>query len=152
MLVVLLLRDQLLLGPGSILLLTTCGNLLAVATAVRWQRMADRHGSQKVMASAGLLMAVCLVVFGTLRPGRAPLLIVAAICALVPEAESGNYVAASRGYMLRMHPELRHATNAIWSAGTALPCGISAVLMGIWLRTGSTAHYVFAAWGTRQSC
>lgn len=147
LLVLLLLRDQLLLGPGLILLLTTCGNLLAVPTTTRWRRIADRHGSTVVMAANGLLAVGCLIVIACLRPGHAPLLVVAAVCALLPVAESGNYVAGYRGYMLRMKPELRHAANAVWSAGTAVPSGISAVLMGFWLRGGTTGHYVLAAWG-----
>lgn len=147
LLVVLLLRDELSLGPGLILLLTTCGNVLAVSTSTRWRRIADRHGSAKVMATAGLLVVLCLIVIGCLPGGRAPLVLVAAVCALLPVAESGNYVAASRGYMLRMRPEMRHATNAVWGAGTALPGGISAVMMGFWLRSGLTGHYVIAAWG-----
>ncbi len=147
LLVLLFLRDQLLMGPGLILLLTTCGNLLAVPTSMRWRRIADRHGSAAVMAAAGLLVVACLIVLACLRPGRAPVLLVAAVCALLPVAESGNYVAANRGYMLRMRPELRHATNAIWSAVLAVPSGISAVLMGFWLRGDAVMHYALAAWG-----
>jgi len=147
LLVLLLLRDQLLLGPGLILLLTTFGNLLAVPTTTRWRRIADRHGSTVVLAGAGVLSVGCLIVIGCLRPGHSPMVVVAAVCALLPVAESGNYVAASRGYMLRMQPELRHATNAVWSACTAVPSGISAVVMGFWLRGGTTGHYVSAAWG-----
>lgn len=146
LLVLLLLRDQLHLGPGLILLLTTCGNLLAVPTSTRWRRIADHHGSVVVMAAAGLIVIACLVVLACLRPSRAPLLVVAAVCALLPVAESGNYVAANRGFMLLMRPELRHATNAVWGAAAALPSGVSAVLMGFWLRGGTTTHYVLAAW------
>jgi len=147
LLVVLLLRDQLQIGPGLILLLTTFGNILAVPTSTRWRRIADNHGSAVVMAASGLLTAGCLIVIGCLRPGRAPLSVVAAVCALLPVAESGNYVAANRGYMLRMRPELRHATNAVWSACVAVPSGIAAVLMGFWLRGGAPWHYALAAWG-----
>jgi hypothetical protein len=147
LLVLLLLRDQLLLGPGLILLLTTCGNLLAVTTSTRWRRIADHHGSVVVMAAAGLLVVLCLIVMACLRPGRAPLLLVAAVCAMLPVAESGHYVATNRGYMLRMRPELRHATNAVWGACIAVPSGVSAVLMGVWLRGGTTGHYVLATWG-----
>lgn len=147
LLVLLFLRDQLLLGPGLILLLTTCGNLLAVPTSVRWRRLADAHGSPVVMAAAGLLVVVCLGVLAFLRAGHAPLPLVAAVCVLLPVAESGNYVAANRGYMLRMRPELRHATNAVWSAGIAVPSGLAAVLTGFWLRDGLPDHYRLAAGG-----
>ncbi len=147
LLVLLFLRDQLLLGPGLILLLTTFGNLLAVPASTRWRRIADRHGSAVVMAAAGLLTAGCLVAVACLGCGHAPLLAVAAVCALLPVAESGHYVASSRGYMLRMKPELRHVTNAVWSACGAVPAGLSSVAMGFWLRGGTTAHYVTAALG-----
>lgn len=147
LLVLLLLRDLLLLGPGLILLLTTCGNLLAVPTSRRWRRIADNHGSAVVMAANGLLLCACLAVMAFLRPGHAPLPLVAVVCALIPVAESGQYVAANRGYMLRMRPELRHATNAVWGACIAVPSGLSAVFMGFWLRGGSLAHYAWAAGG-----
>ncbi|MDD5706655.1 MAG: hypothetical protein PHR35_12090, partial [Kiritimatiellae bacterium] len=146
LLVMLLLRDHLGFGAGLILLLTTCGNLLAIPTTARWRRIADSHGSPVAMAGAGLLACVCLLAIGCLRPGHAPLPLVAAICALIPVAECGHYVATNRGYMLRMRPDLRHATNAVWSAGTNVCCGVSAVMMGFWLRRGEAMHYAVAAW------
>jgi MFS family permease len=147
LLVTLVLRDQLGLGAGTILLLTSFGNVLAIATAPRWRRVADRHGSPVVMAANGLLIVVCLVLLGFLRPAHAPVPLLIFICALIPIAESGNYVAVSRGYMLRMKPRLRHASNAVWSAGTQLLSGCSAVFMGYWLQAGKSEHFQSASWG-----
>jgi hypothetical protein len=147
LLLTLALRDQLGIGAGTILLLTSCGNLLAIATTTRWRRVADRHGSPVVMAGNGLLVACCLLALGFMQPGRAPLPILVLVCALIPVAESGNYVAVSRGYMLRMRPRLRHACNAVWSACTQLFSGAAAVLMGIWLQSGREIAFRTAAWG-----
>lgn len=146
LLVTLLLRDRLLLGPGLILLLVSSGSAVTIATTASWRRLADRQGSPRAMALAGSLMVLGLAIAACLRPGHAPLALIMLLCALVPVAESGSYVATSRGYMLRMRPELRHVTNAVWSAGTAFGGGVSSVLMGFWLRHGELAHFRIAAW------
>jgi len=147
LLVTLTLRDQLGTGAGTILLLTSCGNVLAMFTTPRWQRIADRHGSPMVMAANGVLIVFSLLVLGWLREDRAPMALVALACALIPIAESGNYMATSRGYMLRMKPRIRHAYNAVWSALNQVFYGISAVFIGIWLQEGSPARFRSAAWG-----
>lgn len=147
LLVTLTLRDQLGIGAGTILLLTSCGNVLAMFTTPRWQRIADRHGSPMVMAANGVLIVFSLLVLGWLREDRAPMALVALACALIPIAESGNYMATSRGYMLRMKPRIRHAYNAVWSALNQVFYGISAVFIGIWLQEGSPARFRSAAWG-----
>jgi MFS family permease len=147
LLVTLMLRDQLGIGAGMILPLTSFGNILAILTTQRWRRIADRHGSPVVMAANGLLIVFCLGVLGFMRAGRAPFPLLAVACALIPIAESGNYVAVSRGFMLRMKPRVRHACNAVWSAGTQIAAGLSAVFIGFCLQTGSAAHYRDAAWG-----
>jgi MFS family permease len=147
LLVALTLRDQLGIGAGTILLLTSFGNVLAMFTTPRWQRVADRHGSPVVMAANGLLIVLCLGVLGSLRAGRAPLPLLALACALIPIAESGNYMAVSRGFMLRMRPRVRHAYNAVWSAGTQVFYGASAVFLGFWLQAGTPSHFRGAAWG-----
>jgi MFS family permease len=147
LLVTLTLRDQLGIGAGTILLLTSCGNVLAMFTTPRWQRIADRHGSPVVMAANGLLIVLCLGVLGSLRAGRAPLPLLALACALIPIAESGNYMAVSRGFMLRMRPRVRHAYNAVWSALTQIFYGASAVFLGFWLQAGTPSHFRGAAWG-----
>ncbi len=146
LLVTLMLRDLLGIGAGAILLLTSFGNILAMFTSPRWRRVADRHGSPVVMAANGLLIAVCLAVLGFMRAGHAPLLLLVPACALIPVAESGNYVAVSRGFMLRMKPRMRHAYNAVWSAVTQIASGISAVFIGFWLQAGAPAHFRAAAW------
>ncbi|NLF22672.1 MAG: MFS transporter, partial [Lentisphaerae bacterium] len=147
LLLTLALRDQLGIGAGTILLLTSFGNILAIATTARWRRVADRHGSPIVMAGNGLLIVGCLLALGFMQPGRAPLPILVLICALIPIAESGNYVATSRGYMLRMRPRLRHACNAVWSACTQIFGGIAAILVGFWLQSGRAIAFRTAAWG-----
>jgi hypothetical protein len=135
----LLLRDNLGLGPGLILLLTTAGNVLTVVTVFRWRRVSDALGSPLAMATAGLLSAGCLCGLACLAsgPGRAPLGLLAGVCALMPVAETGLYVATSRGYMLRMQAWQRHATNAVWSAALAVTGGTSSVAAGLWLHQGA---------------
>ena len=145
--IALLLRDQLGIGAGLILLLTSFGNILAIPATTRWRRVADRHGSPVVMAANGVIVLACLTLLGFVGAGWAPLPLLVVICALIPITESGNYVAVSRGYMLRMKPRVRHACNAVWSAGTQLLAGCSAIFMGYWLKAGETSHYRSAAWG-----
>ncbi len=147
LLLALMLRDRLNIGAGTILLLMSCGNILAVPTTTRWRRIADRHGSPVVMAGNGLLVVFSLVALGFMRPGRAPLPLLVLICALIPIAESGNYMAVSRGYMLRMRPRVRHACNTIWSAGTNIMSGVASVFMGFWLQRGEGFAFRSAAWG-----
>lgn len=99
------------------------------------------------LAGIGLLIVGCLLALGFMQPGRAPLPILVLICALITIAESGNYVATSRGYMLRMRPRLRHACNAVWSACTQIFGGIAAILVGFWLQSGRAIAFRTAAWG-----
>jgi MFS-type transporter involved in bile tolerance (Atg22 family) len=148
----LLLRLHFKLGTGTVLLLTSLGNLLAVATTPRWRRVADRHGSPVTMLANGVLFAMCMGVFGLLaylRPARAPLWILFPICALVPVADSGNAMATSRGFMLRVTAENRHACNAIWNAGTQTLCGTASIATGLLLRGGDAGmhlRYASVAW------
>lgn len=148
----LLLRLHFRLGTGTVLLLTSIGNLLAVFTTPRWRRVADRHGSPVTMLANGVLFAACLAALGLiarLNPDRVSPWLLLPFCALVPVADSGNAMAVSRGFMLRVNAGNRHACNAIWNAGTQTICGTASIVTGILLPdSGSMAlRYSSVAWG-----
>ncbi len=147
LMVALTLRDHLGLGAGLILMLTSVGSLLTLVTTQRWRRVADQHGSPVVMTANGLLVVACLAVLGWLRPGQAPMWLLALVCMLLPVAETGHYMACSRGFMLRMKSDNRQAYNAVWSAGTNVLSGVAAVCVGFWLQGGDALHFRTAAWG-----
>lgn len=147
LLLTLLLRDRLQLGPGTILLVISLGSALTLVTTIRWRRLADTHGGPVTMAAATLLLATCLLAMAPLGVWRAPLIYAAAICLVIPVAESGNYVATTRSYMLRMNARHRHAYNAIWSAGVACGGGCSSLLVGWCLRGGTALHFTLVAAG-----
>jgi MFS family permease len=141
----LLLRDRLGLGPGVILAMVASGSLLTVVTSMRWRRVADSHGSPVTIAATTLLMTFCIAGMAPLSTGHAPLAFVLLLCLLIPIAETGTYVAATRAVMLLMNPRHRHAYNAIWAATFAIGCGISSVLVGWLLRGGEAWHYTAMA-------
>ena len=143
----LLLRERLGLGPGPILLLTSLGSLLTIATTIRWRRVADTHSSPTTIAATTLLMALCLAAMTPLCFGHAPRVYVLALCLLIPVAETGAYVAGTRGYMLRMDPRYRHTYNAVWAAGMALGGGVSSLVVGWCVRSGAPIPFALVATG-----
>ncbi len=150
-LIPLLLKKHFAMSTGTVLLFTSIGNLLAVFTTPRWRLMADRHGSPATMLANGILYSACMILIGVLayfKPSFAPFALLP-LCALVPVAESANSMACSRGYMLRISAESRHACNAVWNAGTQTICGIVSILVGILLDSpeGMNLRFAAVAWG-----
>lgn len=140
MLTTLILKNLFHYGTGTVLFLTSVGNILAIVTATKWRLFADRHGSPAAMMVTGILSAICLAVIGIVAyvnpQGHATLVfsILAIACAILPVVESACTMAASRGFMLRMKTESRHACNAIWNAGSQSLCGVSSILIGYLLK------------------
>lgn len=147
LLLTLLLRERLGLGPGPILLLTSLGSLLTIATIIRWRRVADSLSSAPTIAATTLLLALCLAGMAPLAFGRMGLLYALLLCLLIPVAETGNYVATTRAYMLRMDPRYRHAYNAAWAATLALGGGGSSLLVGWLVRSGAALPFTLVALG-----
>ncbi len=147
LLLTLLLRDRLHLGAGTILLVTSLGSALTLVTTIRWRRLADTHGGPITIAAATLLLGACMAALTPIGVWHAPLLYAAAVCLVIPVAESGNYVATTRSYMLHMNARHRHAYNAIWSAFVALGGGLSSLLVGWSLRGGTALRFTLVAGG-----
>jgi hypothetical protein len=147
LLLTLLLRDRLGLGPGLILLLSAMGSLLTIAAGVRWRRVADTLGSPVTIAANTLLMFVCLLAMIPLGTGRMPLPYVVAVCLLIPVSETGNYIAVTRAYMMRMDPARRHAYNAVWAASGALGGGFSSILVGQLVQDNHPLNFMFVTAG-----
>jgi len=143
----LLLRERLGLGPGPILLLTSLGSLLTIITTMRWRRVADTHSSPATIATATLLMTLCLAAMVPLCCGRVSLAYVLPLCLLIPVAETGAYVAGTRAFMLRMNPSHRHTYNAVWGAGMAIGGGVSSLLVGWFVRSGAATPFALVATG-----
>jgi MFS family permease len=137
----LLLRDRMQLGPGPILLLSSLGSLVTLATSVRWRRVADTQGSPVTLAATSLLLAVCALCLLPASLGHMPVAYAVVPSILLPVAQTGNYMAATRAYMLRMDANHRHAYNAIWSAGQAVAGGVASLLTGWLVLGGKPAHY-----------
>ena len=147
LLLTLLLRERLGLGPGLILLLTSFGSLMSIVTTIRWRRVADTHSSPTTIAATTLLMTVCLAAMTPICFGQASRVYVVALCLLIPVAETGAYVAGTRAFMMRMNPRYRHTYNAVWSAGLAIGGGMSSLLVGWFVRSGAAIPFAFVATG-----
>ena len=141
LLTTLILKNLFHYGTGTVLFLTSAGNILAIFTATKWRLFADRHGSPATMMLTGVLSFLCLAVIGLVayfNPQHHAALVFTLLtiaCVILPVGESASTMAASRGFMLRMKTENRHACNAIWNAGSQSFCGVSSIVIGYLLKS-----------------
>lgn len=140
----LMLRDCQNIGAGTILFLTSIGNIITLPTSLRWRRIADSHGSPITLASTTLLLCLCFAAMTPLANMNTPFIIIVILATLIPIAETGGFIANTRAMMLYMDPRYRHAYNAVWSAGMAIGGGTASILSGAFVNIGGKTPYIIA--------
>ena len=144
---ILYMREHLTLSPGMIMLIFAVASTASICTIHRWMRIADKHGSPVTMAAAGFMTTACLCLLGLVGHGRGSTWAIGILAVLLVVAESGFFVMCARGYLQRIVPSMRHSYVAVWSTLNALSAGVSSIMAGLMVRSGSHMAFTLTALG-----